>query len=107
MFSNTLGLQGTHQVPRFESLALTNVMWINRPSQLANDSPMTLADKLTESLRKNGDLELASPNLQRNEYVLLPSLRMRGHEFCYELSVYAVSSLIRTASSLTRISGVR
>jgi|SRR6266576_2024054 len=78
MFSNTLGLQGTHQVPRFESLALTNVMWINRPSQLANDSPMTLADKLTESLRKNGDLELASPNLQRNEYVLLPSLRMRA-----------------------------
>jgi hypothetical protein len=31
---------------------------------------MTLADKLTESLRRNGDLELASPNLQQTKYVL-------------------------------------
>ena len=106
----------------FESLALSNIMRINRPSQLANDSPMTLADKLTESLRKNGDLELASLNLQRNEYVLYTCVpkqrysrhpqrkhgrrRRSGHEFCYELSVYAVTPLICTASKFDAHLGV-
>ncbi|KAF8625648.1 hypothetical protein AX15_005269 [Amanita polypyramis BW_CC] len=41
--------------------------WCSRPSQLANESPFTLADKLTQSLRQNGDLELASPDLQQKE----------------------------------------
>ncbi|KAF9445891.1 CAMK/CAMKL/CHK1 protein kinase [Macrolepiota fuliginosa MF-IS2] len=40
--------------------------WVMRPSQLASQSVVTLADKLTESLRKAGDLELANPNIQRD-----------------------------------------
>jgi serine/threonine-protein kinase Chk1 len=36
-----------------------------RPSQLASQSVATLADKLTESLRHTGDLELANPSLQK------------------------------------------
>ncbi len=42
--------------------------WCMRPSQLAGSGPMALADKLTEGLRANGDLELASPNFGE-EYV--------------------------------------
>ncbi|KAF7760630.1 hypothetical protein Agabi119p4_10039 [Agaricus bisporus var. burnettii] len=38
--------------------------WVMRQSQLASQSVATLADKLTESLRKIGDLELANPALQ-------------------------------------------
>ncbi|KAF9030295.1 Pkinase-domain-containing protein [Hymenopellis radicata] len=36
--------------------------WCMRPSQLAASGPTVLADKLTEGLRANGDLELASPD---------------------------------------------
>ncbi|EKM76676.1 hypothetical protein AGABI1DRAFT_122426 [Agaricus bisporus var. burnettii JB137-S8] len=39
-------------------------LWVSRPSQLASQSVSTLADKLTESLRKMGDLELVNPPLQ-------------------------------------------
>ncbi|RDB27406.1 Serine/threonine-protein kinase CHK1 [Hypsizygus marmoreus] len=35
--------------------------WCMRPSQLENQGVTTLADKLTESLRMNGDLGLAAP----------------------------------------------
>ncbi|KAF8992340.1 CAMK/CAMKL/CHK1 protein kinase [Cyathus striatus] len=39
--------------------------WCLSPSQLANQ-PRTLADKLTASLRANGDLGLAAPDLSQN-----------------------------------------
>ena len=35
----------------------------SRPSQLAKQSPLDLANKLTQPLRDNGDLQLAAPNL--------------------------------------------
>lgn len=41
--------------------------WCLRPSQLANKGPLALADKLTESLRDNGDLGLAAPDFGRRE----------------------------------------
>ncbi|KAK2467496.1 hypothetical protein APHAL10511_000351 [Amanita phalloides] len=41
--------------------------WCSRPSQLANETATTLATKLTESLRQNGDLELAHPDLKQKE----------------------------------------
>ncbi|KAF8632479.1 hypothetical protein AX17_004829 [Amanita inopinata Kibby_2008] len=51
-----------------ERVSLADVFqhpWCIRPSQLENEGVATLADKLTESLRKNGDLDLASPDFQR------------------------------------------
>lgn len=39
-----------------------------RPSQLADQGTGTLADKLTESLRINGDLGLAAPNFSGYVY---------------------------------------
>ncbi|EDR04712.1 uncharacterized protein LACBIDRAFT_304059 [Laccaria bicolor S238N-H82] len=44
--------------------------WCLRPSQLANKGPLALADKLTESLRDNGDLGLAAPDFGRRFYFL-------------------------------------
>lgn len=48
-----------------ERMTLADVFqhpWCMRPSQLADQGTGTLADKLTESLRINGDLGLAAPN---------------------------------------------
>ncbi|KAK0438423.1 kinase-like domain-containing protein [Armillaria borealis] len=41
--------------------------WCMRPSQLAQRGALALADKLTETLRKNGDLGLAAPNFAQPE----------------------------------------
>ena len=38
-----------------------------RPSQLAKQSPLDLANKLTQPLRDNGDLQLAAPNLNSSK----------------------------------------
>ncbi|KIY43505.1 CAMK/CAMKL/CHK1 protein kinase [Fistulina hepatica ATCC 64428] len=35
--------------------------WCMTPSQLANEGPISLADRITRSLRENGDMEVAAP----------------------------------------------
>ena len=42
-----------------------------RTSQLASQGPQMLADKITQSLRDNGDMDLAAPDFSR-QYVVLP-----------------------------------
>ncbi|KAF8883805.1 kinase-like domain-containing protein [Infundibulicybe gibba] len=41
--------------------------WCTRPSQLAKQGPIALADRLTESLRANGDMALATPQLEEKK----------------------------------------
>ncbi|TFK38828.1 CAMK/CAMKL/CHK1 protein kinase [Crucibulum laeve] len=41
--------------------------WCMRPSRLAKEGIMALADKLTESLRANGDMGLAAPDLTQSD----------------------------------------
>jgi len=43
--------------------------WCMRPSQLAKRSPLDLANKLTQPLRDNGDLQLAAPNLNSSSQI--------------------------------------
>jgi serine/threonine-protein kinase Chk1 len=44
--------------------------WCIRPSQLAKQGVVALADHLTESLRVNGDLKYAMPDIAISTYVL-------------------------------------
>ena len=44
--------------------------WCTRPSQIAKQGAVALADHLTESLRANGDLGYAMPDITSSEYAL-------------------------------------
>jgi serine/threonine-protein kinase Chk1 len=48
----------------FNSSHLLPSLPLHRPSQLASRGVVELAEKLTESLRQTGDLELANPVLK-------------------------------------------
>ncbi|KIL61219.1 hypothetical protein M378DRAFT_864078 [Amanita muscaria Koide BX008] len=70
--------------------------WCSRPSQLAHATTTTLADRLTEALRQNGDLELASPNLQQqNERVdedgdqIMGSAPLHNTQFTQSLMLFS------------------
>ncbi|PFH47274.1 hypothetical protein AMATHDRAFT_67963 [Amanita thiersii Skay4041] len=52
---------------RVKLLKIIEHPWCSRPSQLASQGMMVIADKLTENLRTTGDLGLASPNLEKSE----------------------------------------
>ncbi|KAL1757242.1 kinase-like domain-containing protein, partial [Schizophyllum commune] len=41
--------------------------WCRRTSQLASQGPQMLADKITQSLRDNGDMDLAAPDFSRQD----------------------------------------
>lgn len=43
--------------------------WCRRPSQIAKQGVVALADHLTESLRANGDLNYAMPDIATSTYV--------------------------------------
>jgi serine/threonine-protein kinase Chk1 len=43
--------------------------WCIRPSQIAKQGAVALADHLTESLRANGDLSYAMPDITSSMYV--------------------------------------
>ena len=53
--------------------------WMMRPSQITHKGPSVIADKLTENLRQSGDLEMASPEVINNTYVVVVCLLHSGY----------------------------
>ncbi|KAF8991387.1 kinase-like domain-containing protein [Cyathus striatus] len=93
-----------------ERMALAEVFqhpWCLSPSQLANQ-PRTLADKLTASLRANGDLGLAAPDLSQSSEKdddgdTIMRSATRGSQFTQTLMLFSqTQSRTRYTPHLTR-----
>ncbi|KAL0574619.1 Chk1 protein kinase [Marasmius crinis-equi] len=63
------GLLNTNPSERMTIADASRHPWCLRPSQLARQKPAILAEKLTENLRKNGDMAYAAPALSGVEDV--------------------------------------
>ena len=52
--------------PLFRSASLLTIVWPSlRPSQIAGKGPVAVANQLTQSLKQNGDWQIAMPDLTK------------------------------------------
>ena len=82
----------------FNACRRRDLIRFHRPSQLADGNPLELAERLSQSLRDNGDLDLAAPNLndsamdQDEDEIMLSATRQS--QFTQSLMLFVCSSLL-------------